>query len=139
MSWDSGSEFADTTHWIERSKWIRSTKNLQLTPVLEQVEKELRQLLAFVVHMPVVGMDFHTIRSGLFIPFGGPSLWNRKVDLLVREIEYANDKHFGQGTPVPDWEWTLSGIDRPLEARGGRVVGDEPDSTHLPGDIMETV
>lgn len=132
-------ELVDTTHWLARGHSIRTAGNPTIIPLLERTEKELRELLSFVRVTPVAGMNFGAIRLALFIPFGGPALWNRKVDLYLREIEYANDKCLGKGTPVPDWEWSLSGLDRPLEATGGRVVGDEPDSPGLPGDFMETL
>jgi hypothetical protein len=132
-------DLVDTGYWIQRGETIRSTICRELTPVLATTEEELRKLLGFVVHVPVSGMNMGAMRKALFIPFGGPCLWNKKVALLLREIEYANDRHCGKGTPVPDWEWKVAGLDRPLEVGGGRVVGVGENPPDLPGDPVETV
>ena len=78
--------------------------------VIEKLEK----LLLYVRDHPIVGLGVKEIRSVVFVPFGGPNLFNRKSGLLLAEIE-ANQSRWK--APIDeekfDREYKLSGLRRP--------------------------
>ncbi len=75
---------------------------------------ELTDLLLYVREIPIVGLRTKKLRSICFEPFGGPDLFNRKVGLLLAEIEAHNayvkmpidEEKFNR-------EYELSGLKRP--------------------------
>ena len=76
--------------------------------------RKLRELLLFVRDHAISGLGVKQIRSIVFVPFGGPNLYNRKASLLLAEIE-ANQEAWKQ--PIDeekfDTEYKLSGLTRP--------------------------
>ncbi|KKN11994.1 hypothetical protein LCGC14_1020870 [marine sediment metagenome] len=76
--------------------------------------RKLRELLLYVRDHPIVGLGVEAIRGHVFVPFGGPNLFNRKASLLLAEIE-ANQAHWQM--PIDeekfDTEYKLSGLTRP--------------------------
>jgi hypothetical protein len=73
---------------------------------------KLKELLLFVRTHAISGLGIKQIRSIVFVPFGGPDLFNRKSSLLLAEIEAHNEKQ-----PIDeekfDKEYKLSGLKRP--------------------------
>jgi hypothetical protein len=68
--------------------------------------------------------DYGAVRSLTFIPFGGPNLWNRMATLLIKEIEVANERHFGRDLATEarlEKEWQLSGQSREAILSGKRT------------------
>ena len=80
----------------------------------DYVLRKLRELLLYVRTHAISGLGVKQIRSVVFVPFGGPNLFNRKASLLLAEIE-ANQKHWQM--PIDeerfDREYRLSGLKRP--------------------------
>jgi len=80
----------------------------------DHIIEELENLLLFVRFQPISGLAVGEIRGATFAPFGGPDLFNRKVSLLMKEIEAYNGKW---KNPVDEEalieEWQLSGLNRP--------------------------
>ena len=76
--------------------------------------EELKKLLLYVRDHPIVGLGVKAIRGYVFVPFGGPNLFNRRAGLLLAEIE-ANQEAWKQ--PIDeekfDREYKLSGLTRP--------------------------
>ena len=76
--------------------------------------EELEKLLLYVRKLPISGLLIGKIRGALFVPFGGPDLFNRKVSLFMKEIEAYNE---AWQNPVDEEElklgWKLSGLERP--------------------------
>ena len=76
--------------------------------------RKLRELLLFVRDHAISGLGVKQIRSIVFVPFGGPNLFNRGAGLLLAEIE-ANQEAWKQ--PINeekfDQEYRLSGLERP--------------------------
>jgi hypothetical protein len=59
------------------------------------------------------------LRKITFIPFGGPNLWNRKTELMFREIERAEAKHYNEDLhPNLEVEWKSSGLEREVHLHG---------------------
>ena len=90
--------------------------------------------------------DLAGLRAALFIHFD--VTWNSVVNLVLTEIDLANECHFGHGIDADDREraWKLAGYDRTTVLGGqrtqparyaggppdwGRVVGDQPDPPEL--------
>ena len=76
--------------------------------------EELKKLLVFVRKMPISGLSIGKIRGAIFVPFGGPDLFNRRASLLTKEIEAYNGKW---KNPIDEEQlergWKLSGLKRP--------------------------
>lgn len=85
----------------------------------DEILTALHDLLMFVRKQPIVGLHVGAIRKQSFIPFGGPDLHNRKVNLYLAEIVLANtratwedDEAKGEETDLKR-QWELSGLVRP--------------------------
>ena len=80
----------------------------------ELILLNLTEVLRFVRVHSISGLGVGKIRSAVFVPFGGPEMFNRKASLLLAEIEAyqsrwkspINEKKF-------DREYQLSGLRRP--------------------------
>ena len=76
--------------------------------------EELEKLLLYVRVHGISGLLVGKIRGAVFVPFGGPDLFNRKVSLYTKEIKAYND---AWKSPVDEEElslgWKLSGLRRP--------------------------
>ena len=76
--------------------------------------EELEKLLLYVRVHGILGLLVGKIRGAVFVPFGGPDLFNRKVSLLMKEVEAYNG---AWKNPVDEEElklgWKLSGLKRP--------------------------
>lgn len=108
----------------------------------------LLSLYHFVVQNAAV-LHYDLYRRATFVPFGGPQLWNRLTSLLIKEIEIANERHFGKHLDAEDrmgMEWQLSGYTREAILDGqrsfltqyppgppdwGADVGDEQDTPFI--------
>ena len=59
------------------------------------------------------------LRRITFAPYGGPNLWNRKTELMFREMEKVQAEHLHQVLHEDlDAEWVLSGLDREEHLHG---------------------
>jgi len=80
----------------------------------ELILTSLTEVLRSVRLLPISGLGVGQIRSVVFVPFGGPDMFNRKAGLLLAEIE-ANQSKWK--TPINekkfDREYRLSGLRRP--------------------------
>jgi len=108
----------------------------------------LLKLHYYVEHNATV-LDYGQLRTAVFLPFGGPGLWNRLTYLLIKEIEVANERNFGNELDAEGRlprEWALSGYTRSAVLGGertkplrypdgppdwGAVVGDQQDTSSL--------
>ena len=99
-----GNELVNPDEWMAWGYWIRNTTGNLQRNYKTQIAKKLYKLHAFVgKHMCCV--DFTKLRPALYLP-GKAGLWNRFVNLMVREIEIANDRR--NEDLARDWE--LSGL-----------------------------
>ncbi len=125
----------DTDEWEAWGHWLRNEPGHHE----DRIWKELLQLLEFV-HYVHCHYDFGKLNVDLFVPFGGKELWNRKVSLMVMEINNANGRHLGK----PDekdflsGEWAVSGLHRPVFAHARGELGDGGDPVDIPDDELET-
>lgn len=126
----------DMDEWKSWKYWLD-----QDPEYCEEVWDKLLVMLEFLHVTPVTYWDFNELRGLLFIPFGGPRLWNRRVSLILREMELANDKHFGgwdeEEEDILSREWSLSGLDRPVFTHRRGELGDGGDTPDLPDDDVE--
>lgn len=79
------------------------------------VYRELQNFYALVDKAAATGIGpvIHFIRKATFVEFGGPNLWNRRTELLIREIEQRNAEWFDEEMYLDlDTQWQLSGLDR---------------------------
>ena len=71
--------------------WIENTKGAEQDEHINRVKDKLYEVWYFVNKVPC-DIDFGEFRRELFIPFGGPNLFNRWVALMIEEIKLANDR-----------------------------------------------
>ena len=80
----------------------------------EDAITNLTELLHHVRQTPMIGLWINELRTVCFEPFGGPDLFNRKVSLLLSEIE-ANQSRWRKPVDEKKFnrEYQLSGLTRP--------------------------
>jgi hypothetical protein len=91
-------------------------------------------------------LDYGAYRKAVFVPFGGPGLWNRATMLLIKEIEGVNERNFGRDVASESklaQEWTLSGLSREAILAGERTEpirypAGPPDWGAIVGDGEDT-
>lgn len=97
--------------WDPWAYWLR----LDPEQYKEWVWEELLGLLGKARRIAMSGYEFHELRRLLFVPFD--TQWNRRVSLLVSEIELAQDRIYGEEVDEREdflhRQWTLSGLSRP--------------------------
>ena len=80
----------------------------------ELILLNLTEVLRFVRVHAISGLGVGQIREAVFVPFGGPDLFNRRAGLLLAEIE-ANQNRWK--SPINEKKFTreyqLSGLRRP--------------------------
>lgn len=83
---------------------------------LNNVWRILQNFLALVEQAPISPQAHQytlQLRDATFIPFGGPNLWNRRTELILREIEAADAAHTGLTMHENlEVEWAKSGLNR---------------------------
>lgn len=81
----------DRDQWKSLGEWLRENPSDERR---ERVTQRLRSLGRLVTQVACV-FDFGLLRDYLFIPFGGPDLWNRRIVLWVMYLEAMDSRHFG--------------------------------------------
>lgn len=70
-------------------------------------------LLKHSVTSPDITYYTGRLRRITFVPYGGPNSWNRKTELMFREMEKIQAEHLHQTLhEALDNEWELSGLKR---------------------------
>ena len=125
--------------------WVLKTKGEEQLNHINKVKDTLRATLA-TVRKVAHSYDWGRIRSVLFVPFGGPSMWNRWMSLMMKEIELANEGHFAyrqgdylnQQEDILSREWALSGMDRLDEIEERRELGHGRNPVTIPDHGLAT-
>jgi len=137
-----GNDYVNPSEWEGWGEQIRQArwKKPALLRARQYIVPRMYKLHKYVTGVACC-MDFKIIRKHLYMG-NTEVLWNRWVNLMVSEIEMANDRHFGQWaqdqTDNMLREWSLSGLGRfrPTDRRDH--IRHEPDTQNLRIDGLAT-